>query len=119
MPAARISKKRPHKRTCIRQSGHKPVLGPAGKPEDVLDGMNGMLAPHGCRCGAVSGNFGDEGREYAGVIGKSDAPFWSIGDMMLTAPGLCEGVYYTRRGAWSDRMRKILEKLYHIRLVNK
>lgn len=81
--------------------------------------MNGMPVPHGCRCGAVPGNFGDEGRAYAGVIGKSDAPFWSIGDMMLTAPELCEGVYYTRRGVWSDRMYKILERLGHSRPENK
>lgn len=119
MPAARISKKRLHKRTRIRQSGHKPVLVPAGKPENVLDDMNGMPAPHGCRCVAVPGNFGDGGREYAGVIGKSDAPFWSIGNMMLTAPELCEGVYYTRRGVRSDRLRKVLGKLGHVRPLNK
>lgn len=95
----------------IWRSRYKLVLVLAGKPETVLDDMNGMLAPHGCRCGAVPGNFGDGGREYAGVSGKADAPFWSIGDMMLTAPGLCEGVYYTRRGVWSDRAMKLKERM--------
>lgn len=96
----------------IWRSRYKLVLVLAGRPEDVLGDMDGMLAPHGRRCGAVPGNFGDGVREYADVIGKSDAPFRGIGDMMRAAPGLCEGVYYTRRGVRNDRMRKVLEGLH-------
>lgn len=103
----------------IWRSGYKLVLVLAGKPEDVLGDINGILAQHGCRCGAVPGNFGDSGSEYVGVSGKPDAPFWSIGNMMHVAPELCDGVYYTRRGVWSDRMWKVLEKLCHIWPVNK
>lgn len=101
-------KKRVERR--IWRSGYKLVLLLAGRPEDVLDDINKILAPHGCRCGAVPGNFGDGVREYAGVSGRADAPFWSIGDMMRAAPELCEGAYYTRRGVWSDRMYKIFGK---------
>lgn len=114
---AERDKKRVERR--IWRSEYKLVLRLAGKLENALDDINKILAPYGCRCEAVPGNFGDEYREYAGVFGQPDAPFLGIGDMMHAAPELCDGAYYTRRGVWSDRLDSILEKLGHNRPENK